>query len=277
MSVQWSEQPPAEFSPLSFGAFGATSGGTMNGWAPSAPGDGISLSPQPSSGYPSWGSSSSGASMIQQLLSMLAQMLGQMGFGSGSTGSSGGCSGFGGSGGYGGSSGYGGGEQYFSNASGASVGDPHLSFDGGTWNDMSSEPNLLQSNSFRGGYQLSTQTTAPNAQGVTYNQQATVTTHGGNTQVSLENNGTATLTQNGVSTNIAPGQSIQLGNETITRGADGSLQVVVANQSGGQITTTMNVDGQGVNVSVSANNVDLGGAMVNGSSNTWQPGRMTPD
>lgn len=157
-------------------------------------------------------------------------------------------------------------EKYFSNASGSSVGDPHLSFNGSTWNDMQSEPDLLHSDSIRGGYQLSTQTTPPSASGVTYNQSATVTTHGGRTQVSLNNNGNATITQDGVTQSLTPGQTVQLGNETVTCNQNGSLQITSQNENGGQITTTMTQNGQGVDVNVSANNLDLGGAMVNGSS-----------
>jgi hypothetical protein len=158
-----------------------------------------------------------------------------------------------------------GGEQYFSSASGGSVGDPHLSFNGSNWNDMQSEPDLLHSDSIPGGYQLSTQTTPPNASGVTYNQSATVTTHGGRTQISLNNNGNATIAQDGITQNLAPGQTLQLGDETVTCNQNGSLQITSANRNGGQITTTMTQNGQGVNVNVCANNVDLGGAMVNGS------------
>lgn len=162
-------------------------------------------------------------------------------------------------------------EKYFSTASGGSNGDPHISFNGSTWNDMQSEPNLLSSDSIPGGYQLSTQTTPPNASGVTYNQSATVTTHGGRTQVSLNNNGNATITQDGVTQNLASGQTVQLGNETITANQNGSLQITTQNGNGGQIATTMTQNGQGVDVNVCANNVDLGGAMANGSSGCSQP------
>ena len=93
---------------------------------------------------------------------------------------------------------------------------------------MQSEPDLLHSDSIRGGYQLSTQTTPPNASGVTYNQSATVTTHGGRTQVSLNNNGNATITQDGVTQNLTPGQTVQLGNETVTCNQNGSLQITIA-------------------------------------------------
>ncbi len=155
-------------------------------------------------------------------------------------------------------------EQYYSSASGGSDGDPHLSFNGSTWNDMNSEPDLLHSDSIRGGYQLSTQTTTPNANGVTYNQSATVTTHNGGAQVTLNNNGNATITQNGLTTNLSPGQTVDMGNESVTRNQDGSLQVTSTNKNGGQITTTLRSNGPGIDVNVSARNVDLGGAMVQG-------------
>ena len=170
-------------------------------------------------------------------------------------------------------------EQYYSSASGGSVGDPHLSFNGSTWNDMNSEPDLLHSDSIHGGYQLSTQTTTPNANGVTYNQSATVTSHNGGAAVTLNDNGNATITQNGVTSNLSPGQTVNLGNETVTQNQDGSLQITNANQNGGQITTTMRQNGNGVDVNVSASNVDLGGAMVNGSTSNGcnpQPSQPAP-
>ncbi|HUN28629.1 MAG TPA: hypothetical protein VMV65_02390 [Alphaproteobacteria bacterium] len=162
-------------------------------------------------------------------------------------------------------------EQYYSTASGGSNGDPHISFNGNTWDDMQSEPDLLNSDSIHGGYQLSTQTTTPNASGVTYNQSATVTTHDGATAVTLDNNGDATITRNGIATNLSPGQTVQMGNETVTRNQDGSLQVTCSNENGGSITTTMRQNGKGVDVNVSAGNVDLGGVMARGSVGSVRP------
>ncbi len=158
------------------------------------------------------------------------------------------------------------GEAYFNNADGGSVGDPHLSFNGSTWNNMGSQPNLLNSDSFYGGYQLSTQTTAPNENGVTYNQSATVATHFGGTQVTLDNAGNATVVQNGSSSSLAPGTTVDLGrNETVTRSQDGSLSIVCKNWQGGEITTTMRDNGAGVDVNTSAHDVNLGGALVDGA------------
>ena len=261
MSVQWSERPLESVGPFPFGGeFGAF--GSSNGTDPydfgMDGGDAISRmvqqmeneeqrSPLGTLMGTTWPANAMG--MFQQLGSMFQQMFGNS------------------------SPNYGG-EQYYSSASGGSVGDPHLSFNGATWNDMSSEPDLLNSDSIRGGYRLSTQTTAPNSSGVTYNQSATVTTHDGGTQVSLSNDGNATLTQNGVSTNLQPGQTVQLGNETIVRNQNGSLSITCRNESGGQITTTMSSNGPGVDVNVGATDVDLGGAMTNSgasSSTSSQP------
>jgi hypothetical protein len=269
MSVQWPERPPESISPFPSpfdGPFAySNETGSLYNSGSNASGSNASgsngldtitrLMQQAEQSSPPGGLMGATwpmnpLSMFQQMGSMFQQLFG------------------------GGSPSYGN-EQYYANASGGSVGDPHLSFNGSTWNDMSSEPDLLHSDSIHGGYQLSTQTTTPNASGVTYNQSATVTTHNGGTQVTLNNNGDATLTQDGVTTNLQPGQTLQLGNETVARDANGSVQVTCNNQNGGQIATTMSSNGPGVDVNVSANNVDLGGAMTNSSnaSGSTQPGR----
>jgi hypothetical protein len=155
-------------------------------------------------------------------------------------------------------------EQYYANATGASQGDPHLSFNGNTWDSMTSQPNLLQSNSFPGGYQISTQVTPPSANGITHNQSATIAMNGGATTVGLNNQGQASIQAYGQNVPISPGQTVQLGSgENVTCNANGSLTVVAQNGNGGQITTTLARSGQGVNVSVSAQNVDLGGTLAN--------------
>jgi hypothetical protein len=183
---------------------------------------------------------------LQQLFGMLSQMFGQNGAtGTGTPG-----------------------EQFFNDAQASSLGDPHLSFSGTAngsteqshFDSMTGHGDLLSSDSFDGGYQLSTQTTAPSANGVTYNQNATVTTNYGNTSVTLDKNGTATLVQNGQATQIADGQRIPLGNgEFVQRGQDGSLTIYNHNRQGGSIETTMRLNGQGVDVSVQAHRVDLSG------------------
>ena len=178
--------------------------------------------------------------------------------------------------------GFGDNEQYYQNANGGSAGDPHLSFNGATWDNMGSQPDLLHSDSFQGGYQVSTQTTPPQPNGITYNQSATVTTNYGNTQVSMDKSGNVSISQYGNSFSLQPGQSADLGNgEFVQRNQDGSLQVTCNNGQGGNITTTMRQNGSGVDVNSTANNVDLGGALVSGGGGPvmepmnherrWQP------
>jgi hypothetical protein len=194
------------------------------------------------------------AGMMEQLMQMLAQLMGYSG-GGGNNGMP-----------------YGN-EQYFQNANGGSNGDPHLSFNGSTWNSMTSHPDLLNSNSIPGGFQISTQVTPANANGVTYNQSATISLNGGNTTIAMNNNGQPTITSYGQTCSIADGQTMQLGNgESVTRNQNGSLTVVASNGYGGQISTTLTAQGQGVNVDVSAQNVDLGGALVRGQNGGGEQG-----
>jgi hypothetical protein len=186
--------------------------------------------------------------LLQQLMQMLQQMLGysEQGYGSGI------CSPYGN-------------EQYFPNANGASNGDPHLSFNGNHWNSMTSQPDLLESNSLPGGFRISTQTTPPNGNGIAWNQSATVALNGGSTTVSLNDLGQASIVRNGQTLPIAAGQTLRLGSgASVTCNANGSLTVLAQNGSGGQIDTTLTAQGKGVNVGVNAQNVDLGGALVNG-------------
>jgi hypothetical protein len=156
-------------------------------------------------------------------------------------------------------------ERYFQNASGSSDGDPHLSFNGAKWNNMSSQPNLLNSSSFPGGFQVSTQVTAPNDKGVTWNQSATVSLNNGATTISMNNNGEASITNYGQSIAIQPGQTVQLGNgESVTYEQNGALQVNAQNGAGGRIETTLTPQGRGVNVDVMGHDVDLGGTLTHG-------------
>jgi hypothetical protein len=156
-------------------------------------------------------------------------------------------------------------ERFFQNATGRSDGDPHLSFNGARWDNMTSQPDLLNSNSFAGGFQISTQATPPNGKGVSWNQSATVALNDGATKVSMNNDGQATITRNGQSVAIAKGQTIQLGNgDSVTYEQNGSLRVCAQNGNGGRIETTLTAEGKGVNVDVTAHDVDLGGSLVNG-------------
>ena len=241
--------------------------------APGEPGDTISrfLSPWPQSGSygdASWsGTGNSMSSIITQLLSVISSLMSQSGLSNmfGNTGSTG-------SSGWPQSN-----ERYFSSASGGSSGDPHLSFNGSTWNDMQSEGDLLSSDSIPGGYRLSTQTTAPNANGVTYNGRATVTTDHGRTSVTLDNDGNASYTQNGTTNTLADGQTINLGNgETVTRNQNGALTITNTTPSGGNITTTLSENGHGVDANITATNVNLAGTLVNGTTAATPPPQPQP-
>lgn len=184
--------------------------------------------------------------MLSQLMQMLQSMMGSQGCGN---------------------------ERFFRNADGSSSGDPHLSFNGNRWSSMASQPDLLNSRSFPGGFQISTQTTQPNGKGVTWNQSATVALNGGATTITLNANGSPAITSNGQTREIAPGQTLQLGGgETVVVNANGSLCITARNDEGGSIATTLTARGNGVDVDVSAHDVELGGTLVNGENP--QPGRF---
>ncbi len=169
-------------------------------------------------------------------------------------------------------------ETYFSNATASSWGDPHDTFNGtnasgqtmkGSWDNMHSHADLLDSNSFAGGYRVSTQVTPPNAQGVTMNQSASIATASGNTLVSLNASGQYQITSYGNNVTLQPGQTAQLGGgESVTLNGDGSLTVSDTNASGGQISTTLKTNGNGgVDVNAQASGVDLGGYLVSRGDN----------
>jgi hypothetical protein len=212
-------------------------------------------------------------SVLQQLMQMLQSLMGygsNSPYGSGSCPPNGsnGCPPYGNNGcpPYGsGNCPPGGNEHYFQNATGSSDGDPHLSFNGAKWNAMASQPNLLNSDSFAGGFRISTQVTPANANGVTWNQSATVSLNNGATTVSMNDNGQASITSYGQSISISRGQTLQLGDgESVTYEQNGSLEVRAQNGYGGRIDATLTPEGKGVNVDVSAHDVDLGGSLVRG-------------
>ena len=163
-------------------------------------------------------------------------------------------------------------DRFFQNASGSSDGDPHLSFNGQKWNNMASQPDLINSDSFAGGFRVSTQVTPQNGKGVTWNQSATVSMNNGATTVSMNDNGQASITNNGQRMSISRGQTLQLGDgESVTYEQNGALRVCAENGHGGQIETTLSPQGKGVNVDITAHDVDLGGALVNGPQAQFGP------
>jgi len=148
----------------------------------------------------------------------------------------------------------------------------YLFFSGAKWNNMSSQPDLLNSNSFAGGFQISTQVTPPNGKGVTWNQSATVSLNNGATTIGMNNQGEPSITSYGQAVSIARGQTLQLGDgASVTYEQNGSLQVCAQNGAGGRIDTTLSPHGNGVDVDVTAHDVDLGGALVNGFERRHDP------
>lgn len=199
------------------------------------------------------------AQLIQQLMALLQQLMGTIG------GSSQGRPP----------------ENFYNDATASSTGDPHLAFNGTQENgqtqnahfdSMCSHNDLVDSDSFAGGYQVSTQVTTPNANGVTSNQSASVTTNYGTTKVCLDRAGNASITENGQGISIAAGQTLDLGNgQTVTKNNDGSLAVINVNGQGGTINTTLRATGGGVDVTTTAHNADVGGDIVNGQQILPQP------
>lgn len=167
-------------------------------------------------------------------------------------------------------------QTYFQNADASSTGDPHLAFSGtglsGStqqthFDSMTGHADLLDSASFQGGYRISTKTTQPGANGVTYNERATISTNHGRTRVSLDKNGAAYLFKNGRRVTMAANRTYDLGNgEVVRRNADGSLEVRDRNAEGGSIVTTLSLNGQGVDVRTHAQDVELGGDLVSGAA-----------
>lgn len=190
--------------------------------------------------------------MLAQLMQMLQSLMGYGGCGS-SLGGGSKCAPYGG-------------ERFFQNATGSSEGDPHLSFNGSKWKSMASQPDLLSSDSFAGGYRVSTQATAPNGRGVTWNRSATIALNNGATKVSLNDEGRAAITSYGQTISIARGQTVNLGDgESVTYEDNGALSVTAQNESGGRISTTLTAKNNGVDVDATAHDVDLGGALVEGT------------
>ncbi len=186
-------------------------------------------------------------------------------------------------------------QTFVQNATVSSMGDPHLSASGTTANgtalaakydSMTGHRDLVDSDSFAGGYRVSTQTTTPDANGITYNQSATVRT--GDASVTVDNAGNVTVKTaspfagryaspdgpTSQSTTLASGQSLTLDSgATVTKNADGSVTMTDANASGGSIATTFTQNGKGVDVVTTAKNADLGGDVMGQA--TGQPSQST--
>lgn len=165
-------------------------------------------------------------------------------------------------------------QTYVANGTAASVGDPHDSFNatsaggqkiGSKWDNMQSHGDLLDSDSFAGGYTVSTTATKPGGNGVTMNGSANVALDGGATDFTMNANGSFSVSSEGQKIQLQQGQRVQLADgATVTLGSDNALTVADTSASGGTLSTRLASNGQGgVDVSATANNVDLGGYLVN--------------
>lgn len=169
---------------------------------------------------------------------------------------------------------YGNGGQMFANATLSSTGDPHLSETGtlagpggpqsvnAHFDSMTSHQDLIDA-AVPGGYRVSTTATAPDANGVTYNQSATIHANGGRDAITMNRDGSYSVVSNGQNISLSSGQALTLGGgETVTANADGSLVVADSNRSGGSISTTLRANGNGVDVTANAQHIRLGGDIV---------------
>jgi hypothetical protein len=245
----------AQEGPFFEGAAAPAAGDNISRFVPPWLNDGAAASPYGEASYNNTslqGLFGSLMGMLQQLMTMMQSMMGYGGNGSCLPRN---------------------GEHFFQNATGSSDGDPHLSFNGAKWNNMASQPDLLNSRSFSGGYRVSTQVTPPNGKGVTWNQSATVALNNGATTITMNDNGEPSITTYGQPLSIARGQTLEMGDgESVKCEQDGALRVTAQNARGGQISTTLSARGKGVDVDVTAHDVDLGGALVNGGEGQPGPG-----
>jgi hypothetical protein len=169
----------------------------------------------------------------------------------------------------------GGTQQRFADVDISSTGDPHLAETGtretpsGTqtvdehFDSMTGHDDLVSSRAIAGGYRVSTTVTQPNANGVTYNDSATVQANFGSDSVSMQHDGSFAITSGGQSVALAKGQTVTLaGGETVAENGDGSLVVSASNQQGGTIATTLRSNGSGVDVTTHAHELAVGGDVV---------------
>lgn len=173
------------------------------------------------------------------------------------------------------------GDQRFGHATASSVGDPHESFNGTSsggkvvddhWDSMTSHDNLLSSNSFDGGYRIANTVTHPGADGVTTNDRVSVTTNGANTNVTMNKDGSYDVSAFGHHIDLDVGKTTHINDgETVTKNADGSLTIDDTNGRGGTIETKLHGTGGGVDVTSTADNVNLGGYLVDKNDGDVDP------
>jgi hypothetical protein len=241
--------------------------------------------------------------VLQALLGMLGQLVnglvGGSGSSSGQTGMGGNLSGFGsgsGNGNWGNYASQPGGnqtgvsappapqQQYFNNVTISSTGDPHIAETGTRatpgggvavderYDCMSSQSDLADARSAAGGYRVATTVTQPGKDGITYNQSATVYANHDQDAITMNRDGSFSISSDGQTESLTRGQSLTLaGGETVTENHDGSLAVSARNSRGGSITTSMRSTGSGVDVTVMGTNIGIGGDVVgHDAGSSWE-------
>lgn len=165
--------------------------------------------------------------------------------------------------------------QIFTNLAVSSTGDPHLAAVGtragggdanvdDRFDSMTGHADLVDSGDVAGGYRVSTAVTQPDANGVTWNSSATVHANDGWDSVTMNKDGSFAISDDGNPVQLDAGHTAQLaGGETVTHNADGSLTVNATGMNGGTIATTMRASGSGVDVTTHAQNIAVGGDVVN--------------
>lgn len=169
----------------------------------------------------------------------------------------------------------GGPQQGFDNVDVSSTGDPHIAETGTRdaagggqavdtrWDSMTSHDDLVHSNQIEGGYRVATAVTQPGANGVTFNQSATVHTNFDQDSVTLNRDGSFAIFDDGQRVQLGKGESATLsGGETVSVNQDGSLKVAADDGRGGTIATTLRSTGTGVDVTTHAHELALGGDAV---------------
>ena len=163
--------------------------------------------------------------------------------------------------------------QPFQNFSASSVGDPHDachattangSVLSNTWDNMQSHNDLLNSSSFQGGFQIASQTTAPNAQGITMNGQVSIATDYGTNHIALNADGDASISTNGHWQNLTPGSSIQLsGGTQVSEDTNQRVTVTENGINGATISAVMQANHQGgVDLHVTGQDISVGGYLA---------------
>jgi hypothetical protein len=169
----------------------------------------------------------------------------------------------------------GGQQQRFENVDVSSTGDPHLAAVGtregpggggavdAHWDSMTSQNDLVHSTQIDGGYRVSTAVTQPGANGVTWNQSATVHANFDQDAVTVNRDGSFAIFDNGNEVRLGKGESAALsGGETVSENQDGSLLVSARSATGGTIATTLRSNGQGVDVTTHAHEIAVGGDAI---------------